>query len=121
MWNSEKQVLRSLVDQGWEVFRGGWPDFLCMRAGSDGNEILAVEVKGLEGVKPNQRRMHEILRLIGIPTVIVPARTGRTRVIVNLPDGQLASLASLSGTTGIPKQELARRAIDAYLKNYKAA
>ena len=81
----ENSILTALREQGWTVYRDGWPDFLCLRLNSGATEgtqptleAVAVEVKSPED-KPSeaQHRMHEALERLGIPVAI--ARPGDIR------------------------------------------
>jgi hypothetical protein len=90
-WQSIRTMRRSLCNDGrrkhngmteaerivceyvhsWEGFvklKSGWPDFLVAHADS----IYCLEVKtGNDPIRNNQKRMHEILRKVGIETFIV--------------------------------------------------
>ena len=55
---TEMEVAESLIDDGWEVMKKGWPDFLAVR----GDEIRFIEVKQKgQRLKPQQKRMAKIL------------------------------------------------------------
>ena len=101
----ENSILAALREQGWTVYRDGWPDFLCLRLNSGATEgtqptleAVAVEVKSPED-KPSeaQHRMHEALERLGIPVAIARpgdisglryrVRTGtKTRTRASRPD-----------------------------------
>ena len=61
----EAAAALKLQDAGYEVIRGGWPDFLAVK----GDEVLFVEVKPSNDVahfKKNQRRTLSILKSLGL-------------------------------------------------------
>ena len=43
--DGEHQVCHELIDQGYAVYRTGWPDFICGRELNGVKHIMAVEVK----------------------------------------------------------------------------
>lgn len=60
-------------EQGWEVTKRGWPDFLCRLP--DGR-IVAVEVKPPgRGLKRTQREVFKILSAAGIPCFVSDGET----------------------------------------------
>ena len=63
----EKLVANRLRRQGWSVVRGGWPDFICTRAG----EVKAVEVKQSNDIQSHQKKNHAALRSAGILVEVV--------------------------------------------------
>ena len=65
---SEDLAKHLLEKHGYCVLRNGWPDFFCLRDG----EFLAVEVKtGSHKLSKDQRKMHEMLQMAGIKTVVI--------------------------------------------------
>ena len=61
----EAQVARSLEDDGWQVLKNGWPDFLAIK----GNEVRLIEVKpsGSRRLSPRQQMMANALhRAFGV-------------------------------------------------------
>lgn len=89
MNKSERVVAENYESQGWEVVRGGAPDFLFIKR-IDGliTEVETVEVKtDKDKLKPNQQIWAEVLRSHGIPFTEMRMRSG------DLPpsDGEYAS------------------------------
>lgn len=72
MRDSEAITAKSLQDEGWTVYRGGWPDFLCIRHTEENLEVIGVEVKTYgDVVRSNQCRMHKALESIGISVRVI--------------------------------------------------
>lgn len=66
--SSERVVYNSLLQNGYDVLRGGWPDFLAVK----GREIIMVEVKSKnDRLSGTQRIMHETLRKLGARVDVV--------------------------------------------------
>src|SRR3990167_9579701 len=72
--------------KGWEVTKGGWPDFLCFKDGA----VIFAEVKptGSQPLKPSQFRVFQILAKAGFqcyryaPDVgLIPYKLGEARHI----------------------------------------
>src|SRR5580698_8131330 len=64
----ERKMAVALTNSGYSVLRKGWPDFLAVA----GNRVIAVEVKNhKDQVRPEQAEMHEVLKRIGIPVLVV--------------------------------------------------
>jgi hypothetical protein len=58
----ELAVQRVFENHGWEVFRRGWPDLLCVKD----EKVQGIEVKSVnDRVRPEQERIHNILRANG--------------------------------------------------------
>ena len=69
----ERQVQEAGLNDGWEVLSKGWPDFLLYK--EETNEALFIEVKRTcksekHGLSKHQRRMHEILKKLGLDVVV---------------------------------------------------
>ena len=61
----EKQIADRLEAEGSEVMKRGWPDLIAVK----GDEVRMIEDKppgNRAGLSPNQRRMANILRKIGV-------------------------------------------------------
>jgi Holliday junction resolvase len=64
----ERAVKEVLEQQGFDVLRNGWPDFLCVR----GRGLMAVEVKSDYGrISDEQLKIYEALRAANIPVFVV--------------------------------------------------
>jgi len=64
---AERFALAELEAEGYEVLDKGWPDFLAYKDG----KIRLVEVKqNTDQIRPEQRRMAEILESLGFPVEI---------------------------------------------------
>ena len=64
---------------GFEVLESGWPDLLVV---TPQGRICAIEVKqGYDTVKPNQRRVHELLRQAGISTIVLRSNPSMPRFL----------------------------------------
>ena len=68
MYNAERIIKKRLEAAGYAVYANGWPDFFAVRNG----EFLAIEVKDGKGCrKPAQRRMHVLLKAVGVQVVVL--------------------------------------------------
>lgn len=71
----EREVQLSALKCGFEVLTKGWPDFLLYDKSK--NKALFVEVKrkyktkGATGLSSHQRRLHKILRNLGLNVTVV--------------------------------------------------
>lgn len=67
--DTEQRVLDVLTADGAEVYRGGWPDF----AVRIGNAVFTLEVKSDASprLQLNQKKMHSLLRSLGVKVVVV--------------------------------------------------
>lgn len=75
--NAERAVIQQLEAEGYKVLARGWPDLLAYR----GDELRFIEVKPKDLARPSrhQRKLHRVLRSIGIQVeVIRPGVTGVT-------------------------------------------
>ncbi len=64
----EIRAARWLTEQGFKVFRVGWPDFLVTKDGL----TLGVEIKSnSDWLRQRQIMMHEVLFHSGIPTIVI--------------------------------------------------
>lgn len=67
--SNETSARASLVAQGYDVHRAGWPDFFCV---APNGLPVAVEVKGPgDTLRMNQRLCHEWLRAQGVEVLVV--------------------------------------------------
>jgi len=89
MTKAEDMVKIKWEKAGWEVFKGGAPDFLCIKRDSHGNvtEFRFVEVKSdYDYLQDNQKIWKEVLKLLSakyelrhiITRHTYPFKTGRT-------------------------------------------
>lgn len=75
---NEEKVLLWLENQGYDVLRGGWPDFLCVMDG----KAVAIEVKsGIHQLSERQMKMREALRLAGVQVRTIRVDGGIVRGI----------------------------------------
>lgn len=78
----ENVIAKSAEADGWEVCQSGWPDFMLYK--EETNEVIFVEVKSIPTkyelkhkkpmggtLAPNQRRVHDIFKNLGLPIVTV--------------------------------------------------
>lgn len=71
----ERKIQELALERGWEVLTKGWPDFLLYKEAT--NEAIFVEVKrkckteGKTGVSKVQKRMHRVLKNIGLIIKVV--------------------------------------------------
>ena len=73
--NFEIKVKQLFERNGFTVLQTGWPDFLIKRNGRY-EGIAAVEAKqGSDKVRPNQKKMHNMLKEAGIPVYVVRPET----------------------------------------------
>lgn len=98
---SEQDIAAILENEGCQVIKHGWPDFLVKK----GNETYAVEVKTPnDRLHKHQQEMHRMLNELGLGTFTVcdgkiihaevPAHTGKNRpieinninVVINEPE-----------------------------------
>lgn len=80
MWKLEAEFLQKYQDEGWTVFKNGWPDFLLVREEKGILTAKAVEVKGVykhgnsttkDHITNNQKAMLGVLPKLGIPVEVV--------------------------------------------------
>lgn len=83
MTESENIVYNALVNDGWKVLRGGWPDFLAEKDG----ELRFIEVKSASSpnLSSGQQEMHEMLSKHGFTTRVLLAYTKPVIEDVTLP------------------------------------
>lgn len=75
----ELKVKKDLEDEGWEVLRNGWPDFLLVKRNEKGRvlEARSVEVKREDQpAKPHQKDMLLALSDLKIPSFIAEEGPG---------------------------------------------
>ncbi len=61
----EIEVASSLEDQGYEVLKNGWPDFVAINWKT--KEVRFIEVKPLsKKLKPRQLKMKKVFNLLGL-------------------------------------------------------
>ena len=63
-WREEK-ARQLALDKGYEVFRGGWPDFLLWNAKEGRAVFLEVKAKN-DKLSRGQVRMHAMLKKLGL-------------------------------------------------------
>lgn len=93
MANKFEEKVKMLFERNdFTVLQSGWPDFLVKRHGRYSG-IAAVEVKqGHDKVRPNQLKMHNMLKEAGIPVYVIrPEDLGdktkkRFKKIINITD-----------------------------------
>ena len=69
--NFEQEVYRLLKDDGFDVLKNGYPDFMVRRNGRYSG-VAAIEVKqGNDKVRPNQKEMHDLFKDAGIPVYVI--------------------------------------------------
>ena len=69
--NFEQIVYDQLKDDGFDVLRSGYPDFMVRRNGRYSG-VCGIEVKqGSDKVRPNQKEMHDMLKDAGIPIYVI--------------------------------------------------
>ena len=67
----ENNVYQYLKNEGYDVLRNGYPDFLVQRKGRYSG-VCAIEVKqGNDKVRPNQTVMHNMFKDAGIPVYVI--------------------------------------------------
>jgi len=67
--DAEAQLKQTLNDDGWIVYRKGWPDFLCIRQSSkspDSKDVMFVEVKNYRGEMLKQQQHLVLTTLAGL-------------------------------------------------------
>jgi len=69
---AETEVARKLEQDGWNVLKNGWPDFLCWKVGEKGKtELVCVEVKiGCDKLTVEQTQNHALLLSAGMPVFV---------------------------------------------------
>jgi len=79
----EKSFFLKAKQDGWEVLRKGWPDFLIYKQG----RIAFVEVKpeGEPWLKEQQKIMLSILTEHGLPCYIWTRKSGFKKFKINVP------------------------------------
>lgn len=75
---AEGQLFDELTEQGWEVFKRGWPDYICRR----GDEVMVVEVKPGPGtsLKRDQEWVMQLLASHGLKVYVWNPKTGARRI-----------------------------------------
>ncbi len=76
---SEKEVAKKLIEEGWELIHKGVPDFIALRDG----EIVFVEAKSKrDKLNPEQSRAFSLLKKHGYPVRVerVPYHRGEKRL-----------------------------------------
>lgn len=69
---TEVYVRNRLESEGWTVYRGGWPDFLCCKRINGKWHYKAVEVKSSgDDLRPNQQDILLSFADLGIPTFVM--------------------------------------------------
>ena len=65
MTKTEMKVVRKLKQEGYQVYRNGWPDLLAVK----GTRVRLIEVKQFiwTPLSPVQNKMHEIIRKHWLP------------------------------------------------------
>jgi hypothetical protein len=60
MTRTEMKVVRKLKQEGYQVYRNGWPDLLAIK----GTRVRLIEVKqySWEDLSPLQKKMHKALK-----------------------------------------------------------
>jgi hypothetical protein len=72
MTRFETIVHKWLHSNGWTVLTRGWPDFLCVKTGIRGVQVMAVEVKSAtDKLSDAQKQVHELLQILGVPVHVV--------------------------------------------------
>ena len=76
MTEFEQTVADWLAKQGWEVVKGGWPDFLAYKRPSVANgprpKVVLIEAKqDAENLSKDQMRMHAALKAAGLPVYVL--------------------------------------------------
>lgn len=116
MHKSEKEVQDKLEQEGWTVYRNGWPDFLAEKDGA----FRLLEVKATGNLSPEQVRMFALLqRLLSVPVeVLRPVRLKRrsmkeaceqlTLVQKKLREDTMATFLVTAGITEQKAQEMAK-------------
>jgi hypothetical protein len=76
---AEAAFFEELTADGWEVFKRGWPDFICVRNG----KVLLVEVKPtpVEGLRHDQVFILQLLADAGLNVAVWNPKTGYRRVM----------------------------------------
>ena len=75
----EKWAASFFAQVGFEVLNSGWPDLLMV---TPQGKICAVELKqGTDTVKPNQKRVHELLCRAGVPTIVLRSNPSMARFL----------------------------------------
>ncbi len=74
--DAEKEAIETLTDQGWEVYKRGWPDLLAVR----GDLVRLVEVKPSRAshLKKDQADIAAQLRKLGLEVEIFTPRQKRS-------------------------------------------
>lgn len=64
----QNRIRKSLERDGWEILRGGWPDFICLKEG----KLRFIEAKNPHGKLTRlQKKVHEILTSFGMDIEVV--------------------------------------------------
>jgi len=71
---NEYAAMRQLIEEGYEVYKRGWPDFAAVK----GDQIRFIEMKGPHGhVKSHQAKIADILRRAGCSVEVWKKENGR--------------------------------------------
>ena len=61
----EQVAVNELVPLGWSIINKGWPDLFCFREGTNGTELMAVEVKSkADKLRPSQELVLKLLATV---------------------------------------------------------
>ncbi len=64
---TESECIKYFEAEGYEVYRPGWPDFLCVK----GDQLILVEAKEVKDrLRPHQANTLQILNRFGVKTSI---------------------------------------------------
>jgi VRR-NUC domain len=59
----QNKIRRRLENEGWEILRGGWPDFICLKNG----QVRFIEAKSPRGkLTPLQKKVYALLETFGM-------------------------------------------------------
>jgi hypothetical protein len=68
----ETVVAGRLIEQGYEVYTSGWPDFCCVKKDGDRQIVVFVEVKSAtDGIRDNQKKIHAVFQSLGIEVKVI--------------------------------------------------
>lgn len=75
---TENEFVNNAINNGWEVHKKGWPDFIIKR----GNDIRFVEVKRStqEGLKKHQLVVCKLLTSLGLKVYLWKPATGFKKI-----------------------------------------
>ena len=75
--NASEQIIHdSLVNDGWTVYRGGWPDFIAEKDGK--LKFIEVKSESSPNLSKEQTKIHDLFQRHGLDTKVLLVYTKPT-------------------------------------------